>query len=167
MTFNELLAASVAEIEAAVAVTEDLRVRAMYGYLDATFGTFRNAVDLDGNTFDATGNAIPYAPGDTVNLSFDWQHPIGESELYARADWSYTGQQYFDSANNPSLEIQSFDLLNLRVGLAASDRVGLSLRITNLGGTRYADRADYAFGDYRYFPGRGRAAFLEIGWKRD
>jgi len=46
-------------------------------------------------------------------------------------------------------------------------RVGLSLRITNLAGADYADRADYAFGDDRYFPGRGRAAFLEIGWKRD
>ena len=43
----------------------------------------------------------------------------------------------------------------------------LAARITNLAGTAYADRADYAFGNYRYFPGRGRAAFVEIGWQAD
>jgi hypothetical protein len=39
-----------------------------------------------------------------------------------------------------------------------------TLRVTNLLDTAYADRADFAFGDYRYFPGRGRAYFLELGW---
>ena len=31
----------------------------------------------------------------------------------------------------------------------------------------YADRADYAFGNYRYFPGRGRAAFVEVAYRHD
>jgi iron complex outermembrane receptor protein len=29
----------------------------------------------------------------------------------------------------------------------------------NIGDTRYADRADYAFGSYRYFPGTPRQYF--------
>ena len=29
---------------------------------------------------------------------------------------------------------------------------------------RYADRADFAFGSYRYFPARGRAAFLSVDY---
>jgi len=28
----------------------------------------------------------------------------------------------------------------------------------------YADRADLAFGNLRYFPGRDRSVFLEIGY---
>jgi hypothetical protein len=32
---------------------------------------------------------------------------------------------------------------------------------------RVADRADYAFGSYRYFPGRDRAAFAEFAWQHD
>jgi hypothetical protein len=40
-------------------------------------------------------------------------------------------------------------------------------RIMNLADTAYADRADYAFGNYRYFPGRGRTAFIELGWRLD
>ena len=43
----------------------------------------------------------------------------------------------------------------------------LSLRAINLADTAYADRADYAFGNYRYFPGRGRAAFVEVAYRHD
>ncbi len=43
----------------------------------------------------------------------------------------------------------------------------VALRVTNLLDTAYADRADFAFGDYRYFPGRGRAYFVELGWRKD
>ena len=35
-------------------------------------------------------------------------------------------------------------------------------RLNNVSDERYADRADYAFGDYRYFPGRGRELFVEL-----
>jgi hypothetical protein len=34
--------------------------------------------------------------------------------------------------------------------------------VNNLADRDYADRADYAFGNYRYFPGRGRSAFIEV-----
>ncbi|MEY2921097.1 MAG: hypothetical protein RL261_2402, partial [Pseudomonadota bacterium] len=29
----------------------------------------------------------------------------------------------------------------------------------------YADRADFAFGNYRYFPGRPRSVFAELTWQ--
>jgi outer membrane receptor protein involved in Fe transport len=106
------------EIEVNAALTDTLQARAAYGYLDASFGRFPNAVDLDGNTFDASDNAIPYAPENTFSFALDWRRPWGAHELYARADWTYTGQQYFDAANTRSLEIPSFDLLDLRAGVA-------------------------------------------------
>ena len=37
-------------------------------------------------------------------------------------------------------------------------------RLDNLTDVAYADRADYAFGTYRYFPGRRRTLFLELAW---
>jgi outer membrane receptor protein involved in Fe transport len=77
----------------------------------------------------------------------------------------YVGGYWADAAN--TARYPGHDLLNLRVGITVSKSVDLSLRVTNLGDSRYADRADYAFGDYRYFPGRGRAAYLEIGWRRE
>ena len=38
------------------------------------------------------------------------------------------------------------------------------VRVDNALDRAYADRADYAFGNYRYFPGRPRAVFAEIAW---
>ena len=43
----------------------------------------------------------------------------------------------------------------------------MALRVTNLLDKAYADRADFAFGDHRYFPGRGRAYFFELDWRED
>ena len=36
------------------------------------------------------------------------------------------------------------------------------MRLNNLTDRSIADRADFAFGNYRYFPGRGREFFAEI-----
>ena len=36
------------------------------------------------------------------------------------------------------------------------------MRLNNIADRDIADRADYAFGNYRYFPGRGREFFAEI-----
>ena len=40
----------------------------------------------------------------------------------------------------------------------------IALRVDNLFDKRYADRADFAFGNYRYFPARGRAVFLSVDY---
>ena len=52
----------------------------------------------------------------------------------------------------------------LRLWLITLLAVSLELivRLNNLTNRDYADRADYAFGNYRYFPGRGRELFAEI-----
>jgi outer membrane receptor protein involved in Fe transport len=51
---------------------------------------------------------------------------------------------------------------DLRIDWRARDGLRASLRVDNVFDTAYADRADYAFGNYRYFPARGRAVFLSI-----
>jgi outer membrane receptor protein involved in Fe transport len=57
--------------------------------------------------------------------------------------------------------------LNLRGRWAPSARWALTLRLNNALDRHYADRADYAFGTYRYFPGRGRALFAEVAWQSE
>ncbi len=44
----------------------------------------------------------------------------------------------------------------------AAAALARTLRVSNLRDRAYADRADFAQGDWRYFPGRGRSAFLEF-----
>ena len=44
----------------------------------------------------------------------------------------------------------------------SGNRFGLALRLNNATDEAIADRADFAFGQYRYFPGRGRELFVEF-----
>ena len=39
------------------------------------------------------------------------------------------------------------------------------LRVTNLFDRRYADRADFAQGDFRYFPGAARSLIVDIEYQ--
>ncbi len=45
------------------------------------------------------------------------------------------------------------------------DEVIVTARVNNLADTDYADRADFAFGNYRYFPGRDRTVFVEVRYQ--
>ena len=56
-------------------------------------------------------------------------------------------------------------LFNLRVAGRINPAWGASLRITNLLDEDYAERADFGFGEYRYFVGQPRGAYLEINYQ--
>jgi len=95
----------------------------------------------------------------SVRLRYAGERAGGELE------WAHTGGYWANASN--TARYPGHDLLNLRIEAVLAPSWTLAARITNLAGTAYADRADYAFGNYRYFPGRGRAAFVEIGWQAD
>jgi len=89
---------------------------------------------------------------------------VGEP-LLAELEWMHVGGYWANASN--TARYPGHDLLNLRVEATLSEAWTLAARVTNLADTAYAYRADYAFGNYRYFPGRGRAAFIEVGWQVD
>ena len=107
------------------------------------------------------GNDIDTAPRDLHSLRLDYRR----ERLGAELEWQHVGPYWANAAN--TARYPGHDLLNLRVAFQASDALTATIRITNLADRAYADRADYAFGDYRYFPGRGRAAFFELSWRRE
>ena len=78
-------------------------------------------------------------------------------------EWVGVGRYFVDAANEH--EYEGHDLLNLRVGWDVARRWRGTVRINNLTDRAYADRADYAFGNYRYFPGRRRSVFLELNYR--
>ncbi len=73
--------------------------------------------------------------------------------------WSHLGPYFLDAGNRHRYPGHS--LLNLRVGHSIRPGIDLLLRVNNLTGRDYADRADFGGGDYRYLPGRGRELYLE------
>jgi outer membrane receptor protein involved in Fe transport len=103
------------------------------------------------------GNDIDTAPRwlGSIELAFD---PSSSSRISLQLQ--HIGEYYLDPANEH--EYAGHTLVNVRVMYEPADRYTLMLRVNNLLDTRYADRADFAGRDYRYLPGRGREAFLEI-----
>lgn len=86
-------------------------------------------------------------------------------QLSAELEGLYVGGYWTNAAN--TARYGGHELLNLRLAVRPRDDWSIGLRVINLLDTAYADRADFAFGNDRYFPGRGRAYFLEIGWRKD
>lgn len=123
----------------------------------------RHTYDFDriaarGETF-VSGADVDTAPRWMANAELNWQPAEG---VEVAANWSYLGKYFVDAENR--YRYPGHRLWNLRVALPVTPRYRLTLRLNNVTNAFYADRADYAFGDYRYFPGRGRELFLEFGW---
>ena len=108
-----------------------------------------------------SGNDVDTAPRDIHALRLRHDAAWLEAEL----EWLWVGSYWANASN--TARYGGHNLGNVRLSAQPGDNWTLSLRVTNLLDTAYADRADFAFGDYRYFPGRPRAYFLELGWRKD
>lgn len=86
---------------------------------------------------------------------------FGELEL----EWRHQGGYFLDAAN--SARYPGHDLINLRWRWPIAPHWRLHVRAMNLADRRYAERADLAFGEYRYFPGAGRELFVALEWRDD
>jgi len=127
--------------------------------LDLSYG--RHVYDFDtvaerGETF-VSGNDVDTAPR--------W---LGSAELIVKAtddagvalQVATIGEYFLDAENR--FRYPGHTVVNLRANTALTKSVSLTARLNNLLDALVADRADYAFGDYRYLPGRGRELFLEL-----
>jgi len=107
--------------------------------------TFTTGRDMDTAPRWLGSAELKYLPNDTVDIGLQWT-AIGRYYLDAENQFRYPGHA----------------VANLRAGVRLSSVLYLALRLNNVTDRHIADRADYAFGDYRYFPGRGRELFAEI-----
>ncbi|MCF6262246.1 MAG: TonB-dependent receptor [Xanthomonadales bacterium] len=115
--------------------------------------------DLGFSGVISRGNEIDTAPPWLGALRLNWQPH--ENQRY-EAEWVYQGGYFLDAAN--TFTYPGHALFNLRAVLTIADGSHqLSLRMNNVFDRRYAERADFAFGNYRYFPGRGR--WLSLEWQ--
>jgi outer membrane receptor protein involved in Fe transport len=89
--------------------------------------------------------AVSYEPRDDLRLELSWTH-MGE---------------YFTNASNTA-RYDGHDVLHLRAEWKANDNATIFTAVRNLTNTDYAERADFAFGNDRYFPGEDRAFTLGV-----
>lgn len=105
------------------------------------------------------GNDVDTAPRWQGGAQLRWDgSALGEFEL----EWVHLGRYWLDAENTATYP--GHDLLHLRWSRELGRDWRLSARITNLTDRRYAERADFAFGNHRYFPGAGRSLFVELQW---
>jgi outer membrane receptor protein involved in Fe transport len=121
----------------------------------------RHTYDFDtvaarGETF-VSGNDVDSAPRwlGSAELLFE----PGNIAAFA-LQWVSLGDYYLDAENR--FRYPGHQLMNLRTRIDLSQRLSVTARFNNVFDEDIADRADYAFGQYRYFPGRGRELFMEL-----
>lgn len=105
----------------------------------------------------ADGNEIDTAPRLMAGLRLR-----RDAGRYGRFELevAHQGGYYLDAGNRA--RYPGHTLAHLRWSRALGARWGVNARLMNLADRRYAERGDFAFGEYRYFPGDGRAWFVGI-----
>ncbi len=105
------------------------------------------------------GNDIDTAPETLGSLRLGWKR----NPWLAQAEWVHQGGYFLTAQENQ--KYPGHDLLNLIAAWSFTPAWTATIRVNNVTDTLYADRADFAFGNYRYFPGRERATFVELAWR--
>lgn len=103
------------------------------------------------------GNEIDTAPKNLANTRLRWL-PTAKTSL--ELEWLHMGDYFLDPDNEH--EYEGHDLWQLRGAININSHVNLFARIENLTDEKYASRADYAFGSYRYFGGQPRAVHVGV-----
>jgi outer membrane receptor protein involved in Fe transport len=107
--------------------------------------SFINGRDIDTAPRTLGSLEVFYQPADQLKLSLQLAH---------------TGKYFLESENRFSYPGHS--IINLRAAYEFTQQTELVLKLKNLGDRLIADRADFASGNYRYLPGRGRELFAEL-----
>jgi len=132
--------------------------------LDSSYA--RHTYDFD--TVAARGES--FVSGNDVDTAPRW---LGSAELLFEPgnnaalalQWTSIGDYYLDAENR--FQYPGHSLVNLRTRIDLTRRLSVTARLNNVMNEAFADRADYAFGAYRYFPGRSRELFLELRYLPD
>ena len=127
-------------------ITEQLRFAVNYSYGQHEYEFDRASSGV------AKGNSVDTAPDNLANVRLAWE-PTDNSKL--ELEWLHMGDYYLDPANDHSYDGHS--LFQLRGSMSLKNNTHLFARIENLTDEKYASRADYAFGSYRFFGGQSRA----------
>ncbi len=102
-------------------------------------------------------NMIDTAPRWIGNARWRYQP---STSFYSEVEVNYLDKYYLNPAN--TAEYDGHFVVNWRGGYQINERVDVFARIINLLDEEYADRADFAFGSYRYFPAMPIQGYLGV-----
>jgi iron complex outermembrane receptor protein len=114
------------ELELEFAPTEDFRLDATIGYLDAKFDSITAPPPFGPVSPTATAtlsSRLPFTPEWQGHLGMSYTfHPGANWSLTPRVDWSHTAEQFFDAGNSAEIaQNEAIDLLSASLTLASDD----------------------------------------------
>jgi outer membrane receptor protein involved in Fe transport len=145
------------EFESQIKLSHALKLNIAASYNEHTY---TEDIAPRGVTVNIDGNYLDTAPNVLGNVQVHYQI---NKQQQAQLEWVHLGPYYTDEANLNKYD--GHDLLNLRYQINISQQWQAALRITNLLDADYAERADYAFGNHRYFVGEPRSLYGSIAYE--
>ena len=111
------------------------------------------------------GHDVDTAPHWLGSAHWRWE-PL--PSVVSEVEMVYQGRYFLDAASTATYN--GFTLWNWRGEWQIDPHWRVFSRVMNIADIRYADRADIAFGGYRYFPGTPRQVFVGVemslgGWR--
>jgi len=144
-----------AEVSASYNLNENVYINANISYAEHNYTN-----DLTLARTSIQGNEIDTAPQFMGTAQVGWTiTPSLQTELSLQR----MGNYYLNPEN--SAEYAGHTLLDLNLRYTYSEQLVLNANIYNLLDEDYAERADSAFGNYRYFVGQPRRIFLTATWQ--
>jgi outer membrane receptor protein involved in Fe transport len=142
----------------------DVEARNDFGFYASLVGSWAKQTyafneAIPGGETISSGNEIDTAPATLGSLRLGWKR----NPWLAQAEWVHQGGYYLTAQEDQ--DYPGHDLLNVIAAWSLTPAWTATVRVNNLTNQLYADRADFAFGNYRYFPGRDRATFVELAWR--
>jgi outer membrane receptor protein involved in Fe transport len=107
------------------------------------------------------GAEIDTAPRWQGNLLATWRPT---AHIAAELEWSHVGEYFTNAANTRRYD--GHDIQNLRARWTIRPDAEVYAALRNLADVRYAERADFAFGVDRYFPGEPRNVTVGLRLRR-
>ncbi len=139
------------EMELSWAIRDNLRFDFQGSYAKTQYAN---------DVLGAEDNEVDSAPRQVASAQLFWQALAATS---AELEWVHVGEHFLNAAN--TAEYGGHNLVNLRLTQGLTRGLEVSLRVTNVTDEDYAERADFAFGSYRYFIGEPRSAYVGISAK--
>ena len=127
----------------------------------SSYGKHLYENDIQISSTNIRGNLIDTAPKTMTNLQIGWKPT--ESTTWS-LEWDSLSGYYLNPENTASYE--GHQLFNLR-GQIKLKNSQISIKIINLTDEDYAERADFGFGQYRYFVGRPRGLSISYQYWLD
>jgi iron complex outermembrane receptor protein len=121
-----------AELELKLEPTDNLKIDASIGYLDAVYDEY--TIDIPPTDF--SGNRLNYAPEWTAHIGAEYVVTLQDAYLTARVDVSYRSDTFFDRANTDFDTQEAYSLVNARLRYDA-DAYYVDLWVKNLADKDY------------------------------